>query len=39
MGKRVLFGVLAGVVVLGIESDEFVACMNNRGATYFKVKK
>ncbi len=92
MGKRVLFGVLAGVVALGVkfynkstdsqelkthlvslcagdsrcvqsvetnfqacfdqaykvggrhtasrlESDEFVACMNNRGATYFKVKK
>jgi len=92
MGKRVLFGVLAGVFALGmkfynkstdsqelkshlvslcagdsrcvrsvetnfeacfdqaykmggrrtashLESDEFVACMNNRGATYFRVKK
>jgi len=92
MGKRVLFGVLAGVVALGtkfygkssdseelkahlvslcagdrgcvqsvetsfeacfdqaykmggrrtaahLESDEFVACMNHRGANYFRVKK
>ena len=92
MGKRVLFGVLAGVVALGmkfynkstdsqelkshlvslcagdrrcvqsvetnfeacfdqayklggrhtashLESDEFIACMNSRGATYFRVKK
>jgi len=92
MGKRVLFGVLAGVFALGmkfynkstdsqelkshlvslcagdsrcvqsvetnfeacfeqayklggrrtsshLESDEFVACMNNRGATFFRVKK
>jgi hypothetical protein len=31
MGKRVLFGVLP--------SDEFIACMNNRGASYFKVSK
>ena len=92
MGKRILFGVLAGVVALGmkfynkstdsqeikahlvslcagdnrcvksvetnfepcfdqaykmggrrqashLQSDEFIACMNNRGASYFKVSK
>jgi hypothetical protein len=92
MGKRVLFGVLAGIVALGtrfynkstdsqelkthlvtlcagdsrcvqsvetnfepcfdhaykmggrrqashLQSDEFIACMNNRGASYFKVSK
>jgi len=92
MGKRVLFGVLAGIVALGtrfynkstdsqelkthlvtlcagdsrcvqsvetsfeacfdqaykvggrrtashLESDEFIVCMNNRAATYFRVKK
>jgi hypothetical protein len=92
MGKRVLFGLLAGIAALGmkfynkstdsqelkarlvslcagdsrcvqsvdtnfdacfdqayklggrrtashLESDEFIACMNNRGAAYFKVRK
>jgi len=92
MGKRVVFGVLAGILALGmkfynkstdakdlkahlvslcadnaqcvqsvdtnfeacfdsayklggrhqashIASDEFIACMNNRGTTYFRVKK
>ena len=22
-----------------LESDQFIACMNNRGTTYFRVKK
>jgi hypothetical protein len=31
MGKRVLFGML--------ESHDLIACMNNRGASHFKVSK